>query len=230
MHLVLLGVCKRLINLWWNVIPYKISRVSKNAIKANILNARSEIPNDIVRKPRSLSVLVHCKASEFRTFLFYLSPIILKNKLSHTVYQHFMLLVCAMHILRNRSAIADIAFEKYAHKQLLAFVETFLPEYKGSKVVYNIHSLIHLTAEVEQFGPLDALRFENHLGKMKSHFHLSMEKLLDKCDDFSYPCKSSLLQIYRFNAKSNEIGIKSCEIKCKVFCWYHRSYYYVIPL
>jgi hypothetical protein len=98
MHLILLGVCKRLLNFWYNVVPYKLSSTSKMAINQSLINIRRKMPIEFARKPRSLAELSHWKASEFRTFLFFLSPIILKNHIPRKVYRHFMLFVCAMHI------------------------------------------------------------------------------------------------------------------------------------
>ena len=82
----------------------------------------------------------------------------------------FMCLNVSLCILVSSTLSADQSLRKFAHELLIYFVkkssEVFGPEF----LVYNIHSLMHLSHEVENFGPLDnssAFIFENFLQKVK---------------------------------------------------------------
>ena len=59
---------------------------------------------------------------------------------------------------------------QYAHELLHLFVSQTGQLYGKDVLVYNVHSLIHLAADVQNFGPLDsfsAFPLENFLGKLK---------------------------------------------------------------
>ena len=56
----------------------------------------------------------------------------------------------------------------YAGELLKCFVSEFANIYCKEQVVYNVHSLLHLTSFVKKFGCLQdvwAFQFENYLGK-----------------------------------------------------------------
>ena len=69
------------------------------------------------------------------------------------------------------SALASNAVNRdYANKLLRYFVTEFETIYGRNMLVYNVHNLIHLAADVEQFGPLEnfaAFSFESFLGGIK---------------------------------------------------------------
>ena len=59
---------------------------------------------------------------------------------------------------------------QYTHELLHLFVSQAGQLYGRDVLVYNVHGLIHLAADVQNFGPLDsysAFPFENFLGKLK---------------------------------------------------------------
>ncbi|KAE9522831.1 hypothetical protein AGLY_016793 [Aphis glycines] len=61
-------------------------------------------------------------------------------------------------------------FINYARKLVSHFVTSFKSLYGSHNVSYNVHGLLHLVNDVEEFGPVDnfsAYRFENYLGKLK---------------------------------------------------------------
>ena len=93
MHQVLLGVQRRLLNIWVNE---KKGLGSLNTNSFNVINDRlSKLPNqarkELACKPRSLKHLPHFKATEFRSFLLYTGKVVLKNMLSTDQYTHFQL-------------------------------------------------------------------------------------------------------------------------------------------
>lgn len=108
------------------------------------------------------------KATEFRLFLLYTGPVVLRNNLPHNLYRHFMLLSVAMRILLS----PDLCFQfcEYADQLLKLFVENFAKIYGPEFIVFNVHSLIHLAQDARKYGPLDKIScfpFETFLGKLK---------------------------------------------------------------
>ncbi|XP_043467520.1 uncharacterized protein LOC122501822 [Leptopilina heterotoma] len=135
MHLILLGVMKRLITLWIKgPTTVKISTNQVNSISKKLLTLRHSCPVEFARRPRGLFDCVHWKATEFRTFLLYTGPIVLKNILKSDVYAHFILFHSAVTILVNDNHIRDANNIDYAHDLLTQFVKEF-PSIYGKRYV-----------------------------------------------------------------------------------------------
>lgn len=92
MHLICLGVVKKLLSAW---IHGKYSRLTKlSARSISHISTRLKIlatycPSDFVRRPRSLDTYTRYKATEFRQFLLYTGPVVtvfLNTTCTHTFY------------------------------------------------------------------------------------------------------------------------------------------------
>ena len=106
MHCVDLGVTKRLMITWkLGPLPIRLSANHISLIGSSLVALKRFIPNVFNRKPRSLEELKLWKASEFRTFLLYTGPIVLKAVLNPEQYLHFMSLSVAMRILYSKELI-----------------------------------------------------------------------------------------------------------------------------
>ena len=93
--------------------------------------------------------------------------IICGNGTSH-LYDHFLVLNVAMHILLSESPSEDLYI--YADQLLHYFVSRASELYGKEMLVYNVHSLVHITAEARRYGSLNncsAFPFENCLGQLK---------------------------------------------------------------
>ena len=98
MHLMCLGVCRRLV-LWWISngppscrIPSRIQgQISEKLCSFKVFFSRS-----FSRKPRSLFEVRRYKATEFRVFLLYSGVCSLNGLIDESLYLSFMLLHCAM--------------------------------------------------------------------------------------------------------------------------------------
>jgi len=55
--------------------------------------------SEFTRLPRSLEKVEFWKATEFRAFVLYIGPVVLKGRLKKSFYNHFMLLHCAIRLL-----------------------------------------------------------------------------------------------------------------------------------
>lgn len=128
-------------------------------------------PSDFSRKPKPLKVFKFWKATQLRYFLIYLGPVVLIDLLpSFELYEHFLVLHCAIYILANDKLSQVELWKKYAKDLLNWFVSQLSRLYWPQILVYNFHNLLLLVDDVDNFGPLDnfaAFPFENFLRKMK---------------------------------------------------------------
>lgn len=100
MHLILLGVMKKLITLWLSKpLTVRLSTKNINEITKGLIILKHTTPFKFARKPRSILKYTHWKATEFRTFLLYTGPIVLKGILSDKMYDNFISLHTAIAIL-----------------------------------------------------------------------------------------------------------------------------------
>jgi hypothetical protein len=168
MHLICLGVTKLLITLWLKVIP-GFSTVQTQLFSDSFIAISKFVPKDFNRKPQSLLELQYWKATNFRFFLLYAGPIILKGFLPNDFILHFNHLSCAIRILCHPTDYSRN--NSYARDLLLYFVRNFNILYGKQFVTSNVHLAgTHLAADAERIGPLDsfsAFDYENNMKFMK---------------------------------------------------------------
>lgn len=179
MHIVCLGVSKKLIKALLsgdlkNRISYQISL----NISHRLDNLKMHIPVEFTRKPRSLEFLAGWKATEFRQILLYSGPMDFHSLLKRCVYLNFLTLSphVAMRILCNEKLLS--LYGTYAHQLLLHFVNAAINIYGPEFVSHNVHCLLHLVEECQNFGTVDnlsAFKYENFLMQIK--------KMLRKSDN-----------------------------------------------
>lgn len=171
MHLFLPGMQKQLLKLWMKgTSNFKVKFTSHDmkTISDNLLKCNDFLPHEIHCKIRSLEVISFWKATEFRTFLLKTGPVVLQNILSPEVYNHFILLHCAITIC---SCELFLKYIRIAEQLFEMFVETFPEIYGPENVTYTVHNITHVIADVKRFGTLDAYSafpFESMLGQIKS--------------------------------------------------------------
>lgn len=170
MHLVTLGLVKKLINLWVRgpVINVRIPSWKIKKITLNLSLLKPSIPSDFARKPRKIEDFSRWKATELRQFLIYTGPLALKNILAKRIYNNFMLLNIAMTILLT-SDISDKLLN-YANTVLNYFVKEFESIYGQHMVSHNVHGLTHICSDYKRYGNLDACScfvFENYMKNLK---------------------------------------------------------------
>lgn len=159
-----------LIILWQHKGP-KIVRLPSWKIRKitnPLLTQKTFVTNDFSRKPRAIEDVARWKASEFRQFLLYTGPVVLKNILSSDCYENFMAFSVAMRIFLSPNYEQYVEF---ARKLLVYFVKSFEQIYGSEFISYNFHSLIHLPDDYNRFGPLDccsAFPFENFMKELKN--------------------------------------------------------------
>ena len=173
MHSVCLGVVKQFIELWVDSKnhdqPFYLKR--QQFVHVDTRMEMMKPPSEITRSPHSLTERQFWKASEWRAFLLFYSPVILRNELPRPYYEHRLLLVHAMHLLIAPAlTLNDIS---KAELCLVKFVTMTQELYGTEHVSYNVHLLTHLADSVRYWGPLwscSAFIFEDACGKLLQLF------------------------------------------------------------
>ena len=237
-HVVLLGVVKRLLRMW---LCGKTTALLPNR-DVLVLNKRLEQisstqPSEFQRKVRSLSEVGNYKATEFRTFVKYTGPFILKNVLPQEKYNNFLLLHVSICILCD--PVLCINYNDLSKELLKAFVSTFGRIYGESNIVYNVHSLIHLPNDVKKYGNLDefsAFQFESFMYRIKMLLRKNNQPLAQVCNrlteiqqssyvrgkenDVKYPCLKKKQVLENNKIVYRKIILKNCSIDNSIKnCW-----------
>lgn len=170
LHLIDLGLMKRLLLGWrdGNFGKYLTKWSARDIEKINSFLSQCKMPTEIHRSVRTIDVLAHWKGSEYRSFLYYHSIIILKYLLNSDAYFHFLHLYCAITICSNEK---HFKFLRIAERMLQYFIEHFKIFYGKDYITSNIHNLTHVVDEVRRFGILhsfNAYPFENRLHTIKN--------------------------------------------------------------
>lgn len=154
MHGVLLGVQKLLLKLWfgdsYSKEPYSFRHLV-GVLDDRLNEIRPTL--EIRRMPRSVSEhLKYWKASELRSFLLFYGAPALYGILSEDCFQHYLLLVNAIHLLLKDSISESDLSE--AENLLFSFCSSFPAIYAARFTTMNIHQLLHLVDDVRDLGPL----------------------------------------------------------------------------
>jgi len=195
MHNICLGVMKKLI-VFWTKGKKPVRLVNPDDISDELDNIKSYLPSEFKRISRTLEEVEYWKATEFRNFLLYIGPIVLKCRLRKSLYKHFMLLSCAVRLLISPETCH--AYNNVARDLLNQFVTEYSSHYGEEYVGYNVHGLIHVCDFVLIHGALDsfsAFKFENYLQFIKKSSKNSRYPLQDVYNRI----------IEQINAKTNNI-------------------------
>lgn len=188
MHLLYLGVVKKIIGQWMDRKRGGSQKLTLNSIKIlneRMINYTKFYPQEFQRKPRRIDHYKMWKATEFRDFLLYTGPVALKDILSASTYKHFMALSTAARILSSNDYLK---YNKAASDLLYYVVRHFRTLYGISHMTYNVHGLLHLASDSAKFGPLDsfsAFKFESYLGKLKRKLRTAYLPLPQICNRIS---------------------------------------------
>lgn len=169
MHLVCIGVHKKVINEWI-FASFDQCRFKKEdvvSISTYLVGIGEYIPNLFPRKTRTLCDLKNWKATELRMDLLYICPVAYKKFLSLQRYDHLILLHVSIKLLVNKENCKT--FADYADQLLRQYVTSFSSLYGPETITMNVHNLIYLANDVRRHGCLDdisAFPFENKLQKL----------------------------------------------------------------
>jgi len=210
MHLVCLGIVKKLILLWLGIfkkspVHVRIQGHDVNIISNRLLFNKKYVSVDFSRKPRGLNDIVRWKATEFRQLLLYTGPIVLKGILLDECYNHFICLHVAFRILLSPNSTEKLV--NFSEKIVIHFVEKFEEIYGPQFSFHNIHGLIHIVDDYRKFGSLEecsCFPFENYmkfLKKMVRKHERPLEQVIKRYQEFLTLSESKLNN----NLNNNEI-------------------------
>ena len=171
LHMVDFGGTKRLIKFL--TAGPRVCRISAAQVQrlSECLEAlKGTFPSEFSRQPRSLKDLKYYKAVEFRSFLLYSGPVVLKGVVNDEIYTHFVSFSVAIRILGSRLS-KEPEMVNYARQLLRWFVAESRKLYGSTFTTYTIHSLIHIPDDVtyhkSNIYEMSAYPFENYLGMLK---------------------------------------------------------------
>lgn len=214
MHLVCLGVMKKLLTFWTkgNMVV-RLRKVDIVKINFSLKRLKKYISSsDFSRLPRTLDEVERWKATEFRQFLLYSGPIILKNRLKHSLYIHFLSLHCAIRILATPQLC--IVYNSFAKQLLKYFIDKFSFIYGAEFISHNVHNLIHLNEDVLKYGALDnfaAFKFENFMSDIKKMLKTSnnpLEQFINRINERRHYMREKTTQQKSYSLH-NDISIQN---------------------
>ena len=133
MHLVGLGVTKRILLFMKEDPLQSAARLSQKQVKDvsfKLERLTGTLPSEFGRQPRNLEELKRWKTTEFRQFLLYTGPVVLKGVINDNIYIHFLAFSVAISIYLNKHQIKDPANITYP-KDLLTIHVQKVPEFYG---------------------------------------------------------------------------------------------------
>lgn len=150
MHCVCLGVMKRILVFWCKGPKHvRLSNPDINTILTELLNLHSMFSSEFCRLLRSLEEIEFWKATEFRSFLLYTGPIVLRGRQKKKFYLHFH---SAIRFLISSETC--FIYNDLTNTLLRTFVDVYSNLYGREYISYNVHSLIHLSNFVKTTGHL----------------------------------------------------------------------------
>lgn len=189
MHNLYIGVTKKLLKtLLKGSLKVRLSGMQVQSLSSRLVEVSLTVPDDFSRKPRCIKEIDRWKATEFRLFLLYLAPVVLKDVVSKEIYDHFMLLHCSARILSSPTLVREEDKIDYAEQLLKLFVQHCIPLYGPEFITYNVHCLVHLPNEARRFGPLEmfsAFPYENYLNSVKRLLRSNAKPLEQLCKRLS---------------------------------------------
>lgn len=130
LHMVCIGVIKKLITLWLKgPLHCYLNRTKYKFLNVNLLAQNLFITCDFQRKPRGVYEVFRWKATEFRTFLLHLGPVVLKNIIDKKIYSHFLCLNISTSILILSKENSRSIFLNFSNDLLKYFVKQFASIY-----------------------------------------------------------------------------------------------------
>lgn len=182
MHLVCLGVMKKLLQFWFKGRQdVRIPNLPFQELNSFYLSFKSYMTNDFARKPRSLTDSDRFKAAEFRQILLYTGVVAFRDFLSEKLYKHFLYLFCAIRILASPNMC--VRLNGTAQYLLEEFIKMYGQIYGREYITHNVHNLCHLCQDVLKFGCLDnfsAFAPESYMHSIKKKVCVQSAKLLQQ--------------------------------------------------
>ena len=190
MHLICLGITRKLLYLWkYGPLSIILSLEQISMVSNRLETFFHEMPTDFARRPRSLKFLKQWKATEFRQFLLYTGPVIMKDILNNEMYENFINLHIAVKFLIDSDKVSTTTNVDLAEHLFENFVESFTTIYGQRYVSHNVHNLLHVAPDVRKYGNLDnfsSFSFESFIffiKKLLRKHNQCLEQIIRRCSE-----------------------------------------------
>jgi hypothetical protein len=153
LHNFCLRVMALLLNLWFSEAHRLKNFSHRNQVDefdSRMVDTRP--PEFISRPPQPFSKIKHWKAAEYRNFLLYYGPIVLKGIIGEEQLEHFMLFSTGTGIFLSHSITPEM--RHLGQSMLNGFVEKFAGLYTARFMSKTVHSLVHIEMCILKTGPL----------------------------------------------------------------------------
>lgn len=173
-HVVCLGVMRHLMSCWTKgKLDYRLNKNTLKVINEKLKIVAASAPMEFERSIRPFERMAEWEAYDWKMFLLYYGPLVLKSHLPENYYMNFLYLHLAMRIMTS----AEYRFttnecSSYIAGQLIAtFVTTFKKLYGQELINHSVHYLLHLEEIFMKMGSLEGVSgfdFSKQLDALKS--------------------------------------------------------------
>ncbi|XP_032690600.1 uncharacterized protein LOC116853586 isoform X1 [Odontomachus brunneus] len=189
LHLIYLGNVKKVLHthIQGKYGHQKLNRRQLDILDSRMMQLKLHCPTEFNRRPNKLSMFHHFKATEFRQFLLYTSPVIMENVFHEEYYNHFMLLHCVIRILSCDNVTDDMY--TFCQEGLETYVNMCEHLYGKQYVSYNVHGLLHIAGDVRKLGSLEsfsAFTYENNMPQFRKYIrkpHLTLQQFYKRMQE-----------------------------------------------
>lgn len=184
--------------------PKTLSARDYIEIKSRIEQFQSTEPIEFQRTLRSfIECLGTMKGSEFRQYLLFVGPLLLKDIVDDEIFSNLLKFHIASIIFAHKR------FANYyneADKLMRMFIQEFAAIYHPCHVVYVVHSLCHIKKFVDRYGPWDnfsTFEYESYNRTVKDFVKGNVKPLTQ--------VTNRIMEVY--NAPQYNIKSKTCDIE-----------------
>ncbi|XP_031330642.1 uncharacterized protein LOC116161619 isoform X2 [Photinus pyralis] len=200
MHCICLGIVKRILaskkfGIIFGKPPHKLPFRKVSMFSAAFVKINETLPLEFARKARVFNEVKRFKAVEFRLFILYAAPIIVRKHLQRSYSKLIMILHVIVTVLCSTRNIRKIDVVNYITDLSNRFITLAKNIFGYDFISQNVHLLTHIVDDVEFFGALDsfsAFKFENHMQFLK--------KIVRKADR---PLQQAVKRISEINSLPN---------------------------
>lgn len=171
MHLILLGIMKRLLLIFWKWNSAARLSKEKRLFASEIFERISEeMPCEFQWRPRDLNKFERFKAKEYRYFLLYAGLVVFKEVLEEKDYQNFVGLSMAIRILSCPEHELNEEWLCRAEALIYNFIHYVKNSLGERHLVPVFHGALHIVDSCRRFGNLNkfsAFPFESYISHIK---------------------------------------------------------------
>ena len=149
---------------------FRLSPKEVDKICEKLAELRKSMSREFSRRLRSVKNFKFWKATEFRIFLLYTGPVVLKGILKKDAYANFLLLHSAIRTLIDPGLVKLETNVTNAEICLQDFVRSYETMRICEHDFQCPHNLLHLASDARKYRALDnfsAFKFENHMTYIK---------------------------------------------------------------